>query len=107
MIEQACRHPKVPVILAHLGRTDPPELVIHTIRDRGAGNVYVDTSAMRDPAMVSRAIAAIGADRILFGSDFPFYMPKDIIALIRTSGAEESDIDRILGSNARTLLGFT
>ncbi len=103
VIDRAVEHGDVPVILAHLGRTAPPELVIELIRDRGARNVYVDTSAMRDPAMVRRAIDTIGAGRILFGSDFPFYRPADIIALIRSSGAEDGDIERIFCQNAAEL----
>jgi predicted TIM-barrel fold metal-dependent hydrolase len=105
VIECAVEHATVPVILAHLGRTSPPELVIELIRERRARNVYVDTSAMRDPVMVRRAIEAIGAGRILFGSDFPFYRPADIIALIRSSGAEEHDLQRILYGNAAELFG--
>ncbi len=104
VIDLAGRYPSVPVILAHLGRTAPPELVIELIRERRAGNVYVDTSAMRDPAMVRKAIEAIGADRILFGSDFPFYLPAEIAALISSSGAAEADLERILRRNAAELL---
>jgi hypothetical protein len=105
MIDRAAAFGSVPVIIAHLGRTSPPDLVIGLIRDRGARNVYVDTSAMRDAGMVRRAIETIGAERILFGSDFPFYCPRDIIALIRSSGAAERDLERILSLNARELLG--
>lgn len=105
VIERAVEHATVPVILAHLGRTTPPDLVIDLIRKRGARNVYVDTSAMRDPIMVRRATDAIGAGRILFGSDFPFYRPAGIIALIRSSGAEDCDVQRILSGNAAELFG--
>jgi uncharacterized protein len=105
LIDLAAGHHRVPVIMAHLGRTEPPELVIDLIRDRRAGNVYVDTSAMRDPAMVTKAISAIGAGRILFGSDFPFYRPGAIEDLIRSSGASERNLERILYGNARDLLG--
>lgn len=106
MIVLARAHPRVPLILAHLGRTDPPDLVIGLIRGHGAENAYVDTSAMRDAAMIGRAIASIGAGRILFGSDFPFYSPQGILALIRSSDAGEADKERILSANSRELLGL-
>jgi hypothetical protein len=105
VIERAAEAGRVPVIMAHLGRIEPPDRVIRLIRDRGARNVYVDTSALRDAGMVRRAIETIGAERILFGSDFPFYRPSGIIELIRSCGAAERDIDRILSLNARELLG--
>jgi predicted TIM-barrel fold metal-dependent hydrolase len=105
LIERAAEVGGVPVIIAHLGRIEPPDRVINLIRDRGARNVYVDTSALRDPGMVRRAIETIGAERILFGSDFPFYSPASIITLIRSCGAAERDIDRILSLNARELFG--
>lgn len=104
VIERALAFAGVPVIIAHLGRTEPPDLVIDLIADRRASNVCVDTSAMRDAAVVRRAIRTIGAERILFGSDFPFYRPDGIIALIRSSGASDGDIERILSRNARRLL---
>ncbi len=106
MIDAALDHPAIPVVLAHLGRTDPPGRVIEHIARRGARNVYVDTSALRDAAMVRAAVDTIGAARVLFGSDFPFYRPGDIISLITLSGITEEAVAMILESNARRSLGL-
>jgi len=106
MVDAALDFPAVPVILAHLGRTDPPGRVIEHITRRRAGNVFVDTSALRDAAMVRSAVSTIGAARVLFGSDFPFYRPGDIISLISSSGITEDEIALILEINARELLNL-
>jgi predicted TIM-barrel fold metal-dependent hydrolase len=106
MIDASLEYPAVPVVLAHLGRTDPPGRVIEHIARRGAGNVHVDTSALRNASMVGSAVATIGAARVLFGSDFPFYRPGDIISSIESSGITEEAVAMILESNARRLLGW-
>lgn len=106
MIEAARRFPEVPVVLAHLGRTDPPRRVIDAIGRRGAGNVYVDTAAAHDAAMIRAAVETIGAARVLFGSDFPFYAPSGIRALIESAGIGPAELRMILSTNARRLLGL-
>jgi predicted TIM-barrel fold metal-dependent hydrolase len=81
------RHPNLQVILGHWG-----ELVIFYLErlamlDRVSGlkrpfvdyvrdNLYLTASGMFSPAYAQRAIDAVGLDRILFSTDFPYqYRP--------------------------------
>ena len=45
-------------------------------------NVFFDTSTVRQPEVVSKAVNLTGAGRILYGSDFPFFLDRteDIMA---------------------------
>jgi len=77
------RHPNLQVILGHWG-----ELVIFYLErlamlDRVSGlkrpfvdyvrnNLHLTASGMFNPAYLQRAIEAVGADRILFSTDFPY-----------------------------------
>jgi predicted TIM-barrel fold metal-dependent hydrolase len=50
-------------------------------------------------------IRAVGADRILLGSDFPWYEPADVIAeLLDLPGLSDEERAMILGRNATALL---
>ncbi len=72
-IRRACtRYPEMKLILAHAARGFNPH---HTIEGIGAirdlPNVYCDTSAITDCGALEAIIEALGADRLLYGSDFP------------------------------------
>ena len=102
------RHPGLPLVLAHLGgaawrevselaqafpsaRFDLSEIVSWSGRAPGAPF----------PAELSALIGAIGAERVLMGSDFPWYEPADVVAAVEALpglGAEERAA--ILGGNA-------
>ena len=47
-----------------------------------------------------------GADRVLFGTDSPWSSLRGSAELIRSSGLDKEEIDRILSGNARALLGL-
>jgi aminocarboxymuconate-semialdehyde decarboxylase len=65
-----------------------------------------------DPASVRIAINFFGADRILFGTDFPFgpddgeTWPLDELRTIREMEMSDSDREKILHGNAERLLGL-
>ena len=47
-----------------------------------------------------------GAEKILFGSDFPWHLPSQEIDLINSLELSASDKELILGGNAERLLGI-
>ncbi len=70
-------------------------------------NVYVDTAAspfLYDPLIYQTAVRIFGADRILFGSDFPLINPKRYFLEIETSGISMDDQEKICGRNAVKIL---
>jgi len=72
-------------------------------------NVYFDTAAspfLYDPQIYRQAKEIIGADKILFGSDFPLLKPSKYFAELGQAGLEKEDIEKICGINAGKLLLF-
>jgi predicted TIM-barrel fold metal-dependent hydrolase len=70
-------------------------------------NVYVDTAAspfLYDPLIYQIALQIIGADKILFGSDYPLIHPKRYFQEIETSGISKDDQQKICGRNAVKIL---
>ena len=103
LVDLARRFPSAKIVLAHLGG----------IRQRGIldikayPNMWVDTSGSQpEDGLVEYAVRKLGAERILYGSDWPI---RDFgVQAGRILGAAISERDRelILGGNARRLLGM-
>jgi aminocarboxymuconate-semialdehyde decarboxylase len=55
-------------------------------------------------------VRAVGADRLLLGSDFPHQTGRmythGAVGFIVESGLDHADVSRILGTNAAELLGL-
>jgi predicted TIM-barrel fold metal-dependent hydrolase len=77
-------------------------------------NVYADL-AMRlggpvpvpfDPAAVRRQIRAIGADRVLFGTNYPLVDQVSYVAALRALGLTESELRQVGWENAERLFGL-
>jgi predicted TIM-barrel fold metal-dependent hydrolase len=104
--------PDVPLILAHL-RTEAIPLA------RRYDNVFLDTTYM-EPYIVEVGVAALGADKILFGSDAAEGFdvgraptrprpPRSYAGLVdglRQRGISDADLEKICYQNARTLFGL-
>jgi predicted TIM-barrel fold metal-dependent hydrolase len=70
-------------------------------------NVYFDTAAspfLYDPKIYRLAKKIIGAEKILFGSDFPLLKPERYFKELDTIGMPKKDMERICGLNAVRLL---
>ena len=97
----AQRFPDVPVIMAHLTGCGVPGV----LAARGVDNLFVDTSgAAPEEGLVAYAVEQLGAERIIYGSDWPI---RDLpVAIARITGARlgRSAERRILGENVRRLL---
>ncbi len=68
-------------------------------------NIYVDTSGDQDKANFQAALDVLGAQHILWGSDWP--AKKDIassIAAVRDLAISQADKDNILGGNLERML---
>jgi uncharacterized protein len=100
----ARRHPRVTIIMAHLGGGG-----WRGVRDiQPCPNVVVDTSgAQPQDGLVEYAVRELGADRVVFGSDWPL---RDVaVQRARIDGAELGDTekDAILGGNMARMLDLS
>ena len=77
-------------------------------------NVYYDTAAsplMYDPTVWSRVTSLVGADRVLFGSDFPLNLyprldERPVMARLVDEARAAGMADGVMGQNAARVLGL-
>ncbi len=69
-------------------------------------NLYITTSGVCSPAPLLCALLALGADHILFGTDYPFESIETAVNFLDTAPISESDREKISFRNAVTLLGL-
>lgn len=96
--------PQVTIILAHLGNSDDRD-PSHQVRAIAAGkhdNLYVDTSSAASimSNLVEWAVAQVGADKILFGTDTPLYSTAMQRIRIESTDLSCADKRAILRDNA-------
>jgi aminocarboxymuconate-semialdehyde decarboxylase len=134
------RHPKLKLLLAHSGGTVPflagrlHSCMLHervfrddegvmkprkTIWEVLAANVWLDSVVYADVG-VTAASAVVGADRVLFGTDHPFFPPigkeeadstwasvdMNVEAVEKAYGHDSEGARGVLGENAVRLLGL-
>lgn len=99
--ELAKRFPNVRVIMAHLTGCG----VRGILEVKAIDNLVVDTSgAAPEEGVMQAAVEHLGAERILYGSDWPIRDFPVALARITASGLGLADQRRILGENARRWL---
>jgi 2,3-dihydroxybenzoate decarboxylase len=70
-------------------------------------NFYITTSGVCSPAPLLCALLALGADHILFGSDYPFEDMATATAFLADAPVSEADRTKISHGNAERLLHLT
>lgn len=102
----AGEYPGVPIIVPHLGSFADDW---HAQRDcidvmQRHRNVFADTSGVRRFDLLEEAIARVGHDRIIFGSDGPFLHPGVELEKIRLLRLAEAPFKAVCGGNLNRLL---
>ncbi len=98
----------LPVVCAHWGGGLPFYDLMPEVRD-ALKDVYYDTAVspfLYRPEIYLQVSRLVGADRILYGSDFPVMAQGRIIKEINEAGLPDEAEKQILGENARRLLGI-
>ena len=70
-------------------------------------NVYFDTAAspfLYDPEIYRIAIQLVGAEKILFGSDYPLLAPVRYFKELEAANLTDAEREQICGLNAARLL---
>jgi 2,3-dihydroxybenzoate decarboxylase len=79
-----------------LARGNPSQYLRH--------NLWITTSGVCDAPPLLCALLALGADRILFGTDYPFEDMATATRFLRTAPISEADRQKIAAANAEALL---
>jgi uncharacterized protein len=98
--------PGVPVIAAHWGGGLPFYALMPEVRD-ALDQAYVDTAAsslLYRPQVYAQCVDLVGAEHILFGSDFPLIPQEQAKQEMEEAPIDDGARRLILGENARRLL---
>lgn len=104
----ATQNPEVEVIGAHWGGGLPFFAVMPEVAEV-CGRLWFDTAAsslLYSADVYARVAAGIGAERILFGSDFPLLSQGRCRARVEDAGMGPEETAAVLGGNASRLLGL-
>jgi predicted TIM-barrel fold metal-dependent hydrolase len=110
------KHPDLKIILGHLGEAIP--FLLHRIdealsRPRNAPvsfaeifrrNFHITTSGFFSDTALRCCVDTLGADRILFGVDWPYETNEAGVNWFRAAPLNTEDKAAIFGGNARSLL---
>ena len=98
--------PRLTVIGAHFGGWSLPDLALEYLKNE---NCYLDTSSSIMYIGNIRAkelIRIYGAERILFGSDYPMWSPKDEIETLKKLNLTDNEYELIFSGNAKRILNI-
>ncbi len=98
----AGRYPTVPFVFGHCGFTGIDTDGINRIAL--CANVFVETSGCWCVA-VRRAVQRLGADRVVFGTEYPLQEPSVELAKLAALGLAAADREKVAWRNAHRLLG--
>ena len=100
--------PENTIICAHWGGGLPFYALMPEV-GTALRNVYFDSAAspfLYQPAVYSAVANLVGADRILFASDYPLMRPERPLSEIDSARLPEEHRRQLLGENAARLLGI-
>ena len=103
------RFPDLTLVCAHWGGGLPFYSLMPEVKE-ALGNVYYDTAAspfLYRPDVYVHVTRLVGADRILFGSDYPLLHPGRLLAEIDSVPLTPEERQQVLAGNAGRLLGLT
>jgi predicted TIM-barrel fold metal-dependent hydrolase len=101
--------PDLQLVCAHWGGGLPFYALMPEVKT-ALKNVYFDTAAspfLYTPPIYGKVAQLVGADKILFGSDYPLIQPKRYFKEIDSLKLPALTKRKILGGNAHNLLGMT
>jgi len=89
------RFPDLTFVLCHIGLADKEDTIALA---RQCDNIILETSGQPVQG-IREAAAAIGADRIIFGSDWPLYHPAVPISCVLEAFPKAADREKVFRDN--------
>jgi predicted TIM-barrel fold metal-dependent hydrolase len=96
------------IICAHWGGGLPFYALMPEVAE-ALKNVYFDTAAspfLYRPEVFVAAVGLVGAEKVLFGTDYPLIQHRRLLRQVKGSGLDAEAQKAILGGNAARLLGL-
>lgn len=102
------RYPDVTIVCAHWGGGLPFYALMPEVQ-KALQNVYFDTAAspfLYQPQIYTLGSQLAGADKILFGSDYPLLLQTRLLQEIDSAALTEEEKSLILSGNAKRILNL-
>ena len=106
-LEKVCnlaKQVKVPVIAVHSGSVTKTFFTID--KYNFPDNVYFETSGIQYAVILKKIYEKFGAEKIIFGSDYPFGDPRVSLAMIETLNPTKEEYEMITEKNVSKILGI-
>lgn len=100
--------PDLTIVCAHWGGGLPFYALMPEVK-KAIDNVYFDSAAssfLYTPQVYNQVIQLVGADKVLFGSDYPLLTQRRLLNEIETLDLTEETKNLVLAGNALRLLGI-
>lgn len=108
LLQFTANFPDNRIVFAHLGGGLPFYAAMPEVAD-ALKNVWYDTAALPylyEPTAVAAAATTAGADRLLFGTDYPLLSHDRVVQYIRSAALPEADANAIMGNSALLALNI-
>jgi len=99
----AKRHPKAILIMGHMGYPDLAPYVLPVALKNS--NIMLETSRVPELGLIEDAVRRLGAERVIFGSDYPYSRYELEVETVRLLNISSADREMILGKSLLALLG--
>jgi len=100
----AQRHPRLPIVIAHAGGDAWREAIEAA---RQTPNLYLDFAiSSPERGRIERAIAALGPQRVMFGSDATLFDPLYMLSCFAEAEIAAQDRALVMGGNALRVFGL-
>lgn len=99
-------NPGVTFVAAHPGQK--ADYLMHVERLRKYPNLLLDISGtgLFRYGLLASAVKTVGADRLLFGTDYPISNPRMYVQAVLGEHISQEDMEKIFWKNTRKLLGL-
>jgi len=106
-VEVAKEFPNMPVVMAHPGYNELYMSKLDALKAHE--NLFLDISGTGIAAtgMLRFGVDTVGADRLLFGTDFPGYNPEMYVRSVLFERLTDDEREKIFWRNAAQLLGIS
>jgi predicted TIM-barrel fold metal-dependent hydrolase len=102
------RFPRLTLVVAHLGQPFYDDLVAvgHRYPNLCTDLSYVLGGRLLSPDRLVSTVRAFGVERVLFGSDFPYFDPEDSLDCLGGAGLSASELELVMAGNAERIFAF-
>ena len=98
----ARKFPTVPVIMDHMGWRYYVDGAINVAMT--TPNIYLETAMVSMPGYIKLAVNKLGADRVIYGSDYPTGSPASMLEVVKAANLKPEEEALVLGGTLARVL---